>query len=127
MPSANVFPPADSIESLPDVERRTAIRYDCRCRCLVRPADAASALSWPGMTANLSISGMMVALQHPLQNGTRLILEAWNAREAPIVEAIVVRSFPVGFAWFHGCEFIDPLSETGLELWLKSGVMRMDA
>jgi hypothetical protein len=78
------------------------------------------------MTANLSLSGMMVALQHPLQNGTRLLLEAWNGRGAPTVEAVVVRSFPVGFAWFHGCEFVSPLSEAGLQSWLKTGVMRMD-
>lgn len=83
-------------------------------------------MSWPGMTANLSLSGMMVALQHPLQNGTRLILEAWSTKSAPVVEAIVVRSFAVGFAWFHGCEFVTPLSEAGLEGWLASGVMRMD-
>jgi len=101
------------------VERRTAARFRCCRKCNVRPAGATGVGTWPGIIYNISATGIGVVLPCPLQPGTRLIIELFGGRKEQRVEASVVRSVLHTFAFFHGCEFSEPLSEHDVQAWLK--------
>jgi hypothetical protein len=96
------------------VERRSAERYRCCAECTVRPENAAGVGHWKGIVYNISECGIGIALPCPLNEGTLLIIEPWRWGHGRSLCARVVRSAPVSFLFFHGCELIERLSEREL-------------
>ncbi len=101
-------------------ERRTAKRFSVVQRCLVRPAKSVEARvdDWRGIAFNVSATGIGLALDIPLRLGTKIIIEAWNRKNARSITARVVRASPVEFMWFLGCEIETPLTGYELEQWI---------
>jgi hypothetical protein len=96
------------------------VRYRLLQRCVVRPADGTGSGDWPGIAYNLSRTGIGLSLLYPLLPGTVLIIEPWGLDGARKLYVRVVRCAPVDFAWFHGCELFEPLSEEELWIWLQA-------
>jgi hypothetical protein len=97
-------------------ERRSSVR----CRCL--GACAVSLPGYrivPGLTYNLSRSGVGVALLRPVLVGTKLVVEKVGWNDTRPLRATVVRHEQLGFAWLHGCRLSTPLSEAELSVWLR--------
>jgi hypothetical protein len=96
------------------------VRYRCLRDCVVRLEGATPGVGdWSGMTYDLSLRGIGIALLYPLTVGTVLVIEKFGRASAPPVRGRVVRSVPLGFLWLHGCELLTPLEEQGLQDWLK--------
>ena len=114
-------PAADDIseEQHLGAERRTAVRFRCCRKCNVRPAGANGVGTWPGIIYNISASGIGVVLPCPLQAGTELVIDLFGGKCDHRVRARVVRSVLHSFAFFHGCEFAEPLSDQEVQSWLK--------
>lgn len=103
----------------PGTERRAARRYRCLSECLVRLEGAAEPLDWPGMVYNISATGVGLALPFPAPRGTVLVIEPRGRRSAGMrLRARVVRCGLEKFVWFHGCQFVAPLSGEELGSWL---------
>jgi len=100
-------------------ERRAATRYRCCRKCNVRPAGSTGVGTWPGIIYNISTAGIGVVLPCPLIAGTHLIIELFGGKKDLRVEARVARSVLHTFAFFHGCEFLEPLDDHEVRGWLK--------
>jgi hypothetical protein len=112
--AANTEAPAERA-----AERRQAPRYRCLSECLVRLEAAAEPLHWPGMVYNVSATGIGLALPFPALLGSVLLIEPARARSARrSLRARVVRCALREYVWFHGCEFLAPLSPGELGHWL---------
>jgi len=116
--------PADqSPSSFPATfERRLTQRYAIKQRCLVRPAGSGGARpdDWKGIAYNISSHGIGLTVSLPLQPGAELVIEPWDLPGAAAVQVRVVRTAPVEFTWFLGCELLQPLGEPQLCLWLRN-------
>jgi hypothetical protein len=100
-------------------ERRVAPRHRCLSECLVRVEGAGEPLDWPGMVYNISASGIGLALPFPGLLGTVLVIQPRRARTPrTFLRARVARCALQEYVWFHGCEFLTPLSQKELERWL---------
>jgi len=119
--SLETFPKVQAQEQEPELERRSAKRFLCCRKCLVRPESAPGVETWAGIVYNISTSGVGVVLPYPVRAGTTLIIELWGENPPQRVRAAVVRSTLRQFAFFHGCQFLEPLSEESLETWLGTG------
>jgi hypothetical protein len=97
-------------------ERRSSVR----CRCLGACAVALPGYRIvPGLTYNLSRSGVGVALLRPVVVGTKLVVEKVGWPDTRSLRATVVRHQLLGFAWLHGCRLSTPMSDEELRDWLK--------
>jgi hypothetical protein len=110
--------PVEANEEPRTAERRAAARYPCLQQCLARPEEAPGTGDWHAIVYNLSANGVGLTLPYPVQTGTVLVIQPWGREKARSLRAQVVRSSPVAFVWFHGCELIDPLSGEELQAWL---------
>jgi hypothetical protein len=120
---APVLPPDEVVQPMPcPPERRAAVRFACLRECIVRPELGTGALEdwWSGMAYNLSVSGIGIGLLYPLPQGTIVQIEPRGWRGARGMRARVVRSTLESYVWFHGCEFLQPLTEDELRAWLQT-------
>jgi hypothetical protein len=101
-----------------DVERRASERYRCCRECTVRPEQAAGIGSWPGIVYNISAGGIGVALACPIQAGTRLVIDGWGPTAGRKLRVRVVRSVPVAYVFFHGCEFVETVPDEEVRRWV---------
>ena len=104
------------------LERRKALRYPIKQRCLVRPAGSGAGRpdDWKGIVFDISTHGIGLTLPFPLQAGAELIVEPWNLSGAVPLHVRVVRTVPVEFTWFLGCALLRPLDDAQLRLWLRN-------
>ena len=117
--SAQASSATDIIEKQSPHERRGAVRRNCCRKCNVWPEGASGATAWPGIIYNISTSGIGVVLPCPLIAGTTLVIELFGAKQELRVRARVVRSALQSFAFFQGCEFLEPLDERQVQSWLR--------
>jgi hypothetical protein len=85
---------------------------------LVRPEGADGVGDWPGITSNISKTGILLAIPFSVAVGKVLVLQPWRSNNSRTVRVRVVRSWMESFIWFHGCEFIQPLTHAQLKAWL---------
>ncbi len=104
--------------TVPALERRGAERFPCVRECLVRPQGATGAGDWHAIAYNISSSGIGIGLPYPVEPGTILYIHPWSRSNAQPLRARVVRSTPVNFLWFHGCELLESLSDDEVQRWL---------
>jgi hypothetical protein len=97
-------------------ERRSSVRCRCLGACAVVMPGGRKV---PGLTYNLSRSGIGVALLRPVLVGTKVVVEKVGWSDTRPLRATVVRHELLGFAWLHGCRLSTPLSEAELRDWLK--------
>lgn len=117
--SASTISPAAGPNTAPSgIERRKAVRYACFRQCLVRPESATGIGTWPGITSNISSSGICLAIPMSVAVGGTLVIEPWGPKSYGSFRARVVRSWMESFVWFHGCEFLQPLTDEQLRSWL---------
>src|SRR5580700_4036536 len=109
MPSQTTAPAARR-PAAQEAERRGAERFACVRECLVRPQNATGAGDWHAIAYNISTNGIGIGLPYPVEPGTVLYIHPWSRSNARPVRAQVVRSTPVDFLWFHGCELLEALS-----------------
>jgi hypothetical protein len=115
--------PRVSDDAPPDTERRASPRYRLLERCLVWPDGSPGAAAWPGIVHNISLTGLGLALPCPLAEGVMLIVKPCCPKAPPAVRVRLVRSSLVEYLYFHGCQFVEPLSEAGLAAWLPRGAL----
>jgi len=101
--------------------RRAGRRYPWRRLCNVKPEGAQGVGSWSGITSDLSIVGVGIALTYPVLPGTNLVIEPIGNYPMRYLHARVVRSVQRECVWFHGCEFAKPFTEDELASWLRGG------
>jgi hypothetical protein len=102
-------------------DRRGSPRHHCLAECVVRLEGAAEPFDWPGMVYNISAAGIGLALPFPALVGRILRIEPRRPRSGPgPVRARVQRSALQRYVWFHGCEFVEPLSAEQLRRWLEA-------
>jgi hypothetical protein len=71
------------------------------------------------MAYDVSAGGVGLALPFPAPKGAVLVIEPLAVCGAPrIFRARVARRVQREYVWFHGCEFLEPLSEEQLRAWL---------
>ena len=63
--SLETFPKVQAQEQEPELERRSAKRFLCCRKCLVRPESAPGVETWAGIVYNISTSGVGVVLPYP--------------------------------------------------------------
>jgi hypothetical protein len=99
-------------------DRRGAERYPCCQECTVRLEQAAGVGSWPGILYNISTGGVGIALPYPLKAGAMLVIEGWEPTAGKRLVARVVRSVPVAYLFFYGCELAEQLDEKEMDRWV---------
>lgn len=100
------------------LNRRACIRYRCNRPIPRRMALAESFTSLDAWVVDISLKGLGLLLDRPLENGTLLFVELEATPAAPPVELLanISRSTPVGDGeWVIGCEFVNGLSEEELQ------------
>jgi PilZ domain len=104
------------------LERRAAPRHSILQRCLVWPgirgADPRLPGGWPCIAFDISSTGIALTLPIPLHRGKVLEVEAWGLPKAQLLQVRVLRTVPVAFLWFCGCELAQPLDEEELRAWM---------
>ncbi len=100
-------------------ERRNAERFHCVRECLVRPQGATGGGDWHAIAYNISTNGVGIGLPYPVAPETILYIHPWSRANARPVRARVLRSTPVDFLWFHGCELLEPLTPEEVQRWLE--------
>jgi serine/threonine protein kinase len=108
----------------PDPDRRASVRYarnigtTCVIDTGVVVGGPGAAEDWPAAVRDVSTGGVGLALARRFEPGTTFSLEL------DATEGLPARSFPVRVKrvqpeplghWFHGCEFVNPLSADDLK------------
>ncbi len=102
--------------------RRACIRYRCTRPIPRRMALAESFTSLDTWVVDISVAGLGLLLDRPLENGTLLFVELEATPTAPPVELLakVTRVTTVAEGeWRIGCEFVNGLSEQELHAVLQ--------
>ena len=77
-------------------------------------------LLWKEARESWPVLGIGLALPFPGFNGSVLVIPARRPRVVGLcLRARVVRSALKDYVWFHGCEFLTPLSAAELGRWLE--------
>jgi PilZ domain len=101
----------------PETERRAAQRLRCLRECLVR-VEGGAAVDGNGMAYDVSAHGIGLALPFPVPEGAVLVIEPLALRgPRRAFRARVARCVLQEYVWFHGCAFLEPLSEEQLRMW----------
>ena len=121
MPSEQAPHPEEVCKDPPGKSRRACVRFRCTRPVPRRMAIAESYNSLDGWLVDISVSGLGLLLDSPLDEGTLLFVEMESSPEASPVELLarVIRatSTPEG-EWLLGCEFVTPLGEEELRAML---------
>jgi hypothetical protein len=96
---------------------RAAPRYRILQRCFVHPAKASAREGWQCIAYNISATGIGVTLPVKLQDGTVLSIRALGLPRACPLQVRIVRTTPIEFLWFTGCELLNRLSDADLTAW----------
>ncbi|MCI0409663.1 MAG: PilZ domain-containing protein, partial [Acidobacteria bacterium] len=101
MPLSNLAPAVQPNDPKTGAERRKAVRYACFRQCLARPETATGIGNWPGITSNISRTGICLAIPMSVAPGGVLVIEPWGPKNYGTFRARVVRSWMESFVWFH--------------------------
>ena len=103
-----------------DSERRDSQRQACALEATSHPIDAGETLSFGAVVHDLSAGGLGITLCYPFRLGTYLAVDL--TCPGGIVRTLMVRVAHVhdqkDGLWRLGCEFIKPLTECDMELFL---------
>lgn len=99
-------------------ERRAAQRHASNVEALTRPLEATDTISWGATLRDVSTTGIGLSLCYPFRAGTYLAVdlpESGGGIRSVLVRVVHAADQPDG-TWHVGCEFVQPLTESKLEL-----------
>ncbi len=99
-------------------ERRSSVRRAVALEALSRPLDGQDAIWWGATIRNLSHTGMGLSICFPFRAGTYLAIDLQGpsgANRTFLTRVIYARDQADG-TWHVGCEFINRLSDSDMEL-----------
>jgi PilZ domain len=103
-----------------DLERRNAERHACSLEATSHPIEVGETLSWGAVVHDLSASGVGVTLCFPFRPGTYLAVDLQSPEG--LVRTLMVRVVNVqdqtDGQWRLGCEFVKPLTQSDMELFV---------
>ena len=103
-----------------EFERRRAERHPSNLGATTRPFDTEVTLGWGAAVRDISTSGIGLRLCNPFPAGTYLTVDLDlppGQPTAPPLLARVVHSHDLADGTWHvGCEFVQPLSHSELEI-----------
>jgi hypothetical protein len=101
-------------------ERRTEARHRCELEATSQPVEVGETLSWGAVVNDNSSGGIGITLCYPFRPGTYLSVDLNSANG--MVRTVMVRVVHVhdqrDGQWRLGCEFIKPLSESDMDLFV---------
>jgi hypothetical protein len=102
---------------LAEAEKRGATRQACRIGATSRPRDLGDGMAWGGTVKDISLGGLNLGLCFPFSPGTILAVDLQSDALSPtlVCRVVHVRDHADG-TWTLGCEFINPLSGSEIEL-----------
>jgi hypothetical protein len=103
-----------------DLERRGGDRHACSLEATSRSIEIAEMLSWGAVVSDLSAGGVGITLCYPFRPGTYLAVELQSPSgklRTLMVRVLHVHDQSDG-QWRLGCEFVKPLTETDMGLFL---------
>jgi hypothetical protein len=103
----------------PEDERRKAPRYPSGRLSLVRAGRGGDPVARRAVIRDISASGVRVDVDCEYPRGTSLAVAPLGWPGPRVLVVRVVRSWPEGEGWAHGCEFVEPLGESELFHWRK--------
>jgi hypothetical protein len=101
-------------------ERRSVDRHVCSLEATSHPVEGGETLSWGAMVNDISASGVGITLCYPFRPGTYLAVELQSQEgmvRTLMVRVVNVHDQPDG-QWRLGCEFIKPLTQSDMDLFL---------
>jgi hypothetical protein len=104
------------------INRRACVRYRCSRPVPRRMAIAESYQSLNGWLVNISVIGLGLLLDSPLEVGTLLFVEMEAPLDMPPVELLAQVQHVTATAdgeWLIGCEFVNRLGEDELKALLR--------
>ena len=103
-----------------EVERRASQRHLCTLEATSKPIDEEQTLSFGALVTDISATGVSVTLCFPFRPGTFLSIDLQT--ETGMVRTLMVRvqyvHDQVDGMWRLGCEFIKPMSQNDMDLFL---------
>jgi hypothetical protein len=101
-------------------ERRGTPRYPSQRLTLVRSNGSSKALARQAVARDVSAKGICLQLDWEYTPGTVLAVAPLGWTGPRVLVARVVRCRAEGRHWVHGCELLDPLSESELLHWRRT-------
>lgn len=103
-----------------DSDHREAERHPCQLEATSHPIEVGETLSWGAVVHDISAGGVGITLCFPFRPGTYLAVDLQGPGGA--VRTLMVRVVHVhdqrDGQWRLGCEFIKPLTQSEMELFL---------
>jgi hypothetical protein len=103
-----------------DLERRESPRHLCSLEATSHPLEGGDALSWGAVVNDISAGGVRLTLCYPFRPGTYLAVELHTS--TGMARTLMVRVQHVhdqtDGMWRLGCEFIKPMTESDMELFV---------
>jgi hypothetical protein len=101
-------------------DKRTDERHLCSLEATSHPLEVGETLSWGAQVTDISQGGLRISLCYPFRLGTYLAVDLQSP--TGMVRTLMVRVVHVhdqrDGQWRLGCEFVKPLSESDMELFL---------
>ena len=101
-------------------EKRSADRHVCSLEATSQPMEPGEILSWGAQVHDLSQTGLGITLCYPFRPGTYLAVDLQSP--SGMVRTLMVRVVHVhdrkDGQWRLGCEFIKPLTESDMDLFV---------
>ena len=111
----------DQKASLLLLNRRTSVRFPCHLSATCQRGGGKTGVGLPAAVRDISQSGIGLAISRPFSCATVLTvkLQAADGSIRGTAQVVVkhVRQEPAG--WFHGCSFVNRLTEGELQALLK--------
>jgi hypothetical protein len=118
MPSEHAPLPEELAQEHRHTNRRACVRYRCSRPVPRRMAIAESYVLLDGWLVNISVAGLGLLLDRPLDVGTLLFVDLESAPGAAPVELLArvvwAKATPEK-EWVLGCEFVNPLQADELQ------------
>ena len=103
-----------------DLERRDTERHACSLEGTSHPLEVGETLSWGAVVNDISPGGVAVTLCYPFRPGTFLAVELQcpgGMMRTLMVRVMHVHDLTDGM-WRLGCEFVKPLTQSNMDLFL---------
>src|SRR5579884_2045852 len=111
MPLLNTAVEVVVLQPFPEDDRRKAPRYPSGRLSLVRAGGGGDGVARRAVIRDVSASGVRVDVDCEYPRGTGLAVAPLGWPGPRVLVVRVVRSWPDGDGWAHGCEFVEPLGE----------------
>lgn len=103
-----------------DAERRGEVRHAITLEATSYPMEPNETLSWGAMVNDISPGGVSVTLCYPFRAGTYLAIDLQhpNGMVHTLMVRVVYAQDQIDGMWRLGCEFLKPMTQSDLELFV---------